>query len=268
MVTFEHWTEFAALYFAVTASLYLAFSGLGYWLLWIRGKRSLAHLKIQPRWPRRGQVRSETGWSFVSMLIFTLVATLLYVAWRHDLTPLLYTDASEYGWSYFFLSIPLMVLLHDTWFYWTHRLLHLPWLFRHVHARHHRSRLPTPWSTHSFHPLEALVQISILPLIVFAIPAHPGAILVFIVLLKAYNTIGHMGYELFPRAFGRHALFKWSNSATHHDMHHSNMAGHFGLYFNFWDRVMDTNLPDYATLFDRVTSQRPSRGRAVSALER
>lgn len=267
MVIFEHWTEFAALYFAVTWSLYIAFSGLAYWLLWVRGRRSLAHFKIEPHWPRRGQVRSEIAWSLASMLIFTAIATLVYVAWQHDLTPLLYTDVGEHGWGYFWLSVLLMVLLHDAWFYWTHRLLHLPWLFRHVHARHHRSRPPTPWSTHSFHPLEAVVQISILPVIVFVMPAHPAAILVFIVVLKIYNTIGHMGYELFPRAFGRHWLFHWSNAATHHDMHHSHVTGHFGLYFNFWDRVMGTNLPDYAAVFDRVTSQRPARAQAAGAAE-
>ena len=267
MVVFENWVQFAAAYFAITVTLYVVFSGLSYWLFWVHGRRSLDHFKIQPHWPRPGQVRSEVAWSMLSMAVFTVVATLLYVAWQLELTPLLYTDIGEYGWGYFWLSVVLMVLIHDAWFYWTHRFMHLPWIFRHIHARHHRSRTPTPWSTHAFHPLEAVVEISILPVIVFTMPAHPAAILVFIVILKAYNTVGHMGYELFPRAFARHRLFEWSNSTTHHDMHHSHVGGHFGLYFNVWDRLMGTNLPDYRATFERVSSQRPARSETVGTAE-
>ena len=35
--------------------------------------------------------------------------------------------------------------LHDAWFYWTHRLLHHPWLLRRVHYVHHQSTVPTAY---------------------------------------------------------------------------------------------------------------------------
>ena len=263
----EHWREFAAIYFAASVAVYGLLSGSTYWLLWVRGRRALSHLKVQPHWPGPSQVRSEIAWSLVTIAIFTVVATLLYVAWDNGLTPLVYLDIQEYGWGYFFLSILLMVLLHDAWFYWSHRLLHHPRLFRRFHSRHHRSRTPTPWSTHTFHPVEALLQIAILPLIVFLMPAHPLAMVVFNLLLKVYNTIGHMGYELFPRAFGRHWLFRWSNSTTHHDLHHSRVKGHYGLYFNFWDRMMGTNLPEYRAEFERITASRLLEEEALGATE-
>ena len=263
----DHWQEFAAIYLAASLGAYFVFSGGAYWLLWARGSGQLSHRKVQPRWPSARQLRAEIGWSLVTLVIFTLVATLLYVAWDHGLTPLIYTDVAEYGWGYFFLSILLMVLLHDAWFYWTHRMLHRPWLFRRVHSRHHRSRTPTPWSTHTFHPVEALVEFSIIPLIVFVIPAHPLAIVGFNVVLKLYNTVGHAGFELFPHALARHRLFSWANTATHHDLHHSRGRGHYGLYFLFWDNLMGTNLPEYRAEFERVTAPRGVRGGVLGLTE-
>lgn len=42
------------------------------------------------------------------------------------------------GWGYILLCICFLDYLHDTWFYWTHRLLHWRPLYRWVHWEHHR----------------------------------------------------------------------------------------------------------------------------------
>lgn len=39
------------------------------------------------------------------------------------------------------LCVALLDALHDTWFYWTHRLLHCKPLYKHVHYMHHRCEL-------------------------------------------------------------------------------------------------------------------------------
>src|SRR3546814_18089983 len=46
-------------------------------------------------------------------------------------------------------SVLLYLLIHDTWFYWTHRWMHRPALFRRCHAVHHQSRPPTAWPARS-----------------------------------------------------------------------------------------------------------------------
>src|SRR4051795_10360295 len=46
------------------------------------------------------------------------------------------------------------VLIEDTIFYWAHRALHVPWLFRRVHARHHRFRFVRAHAAEYAHPLE------------------------------------------------------------------------------------------------------------------
>lgn len=44
------------------------------------------------------------------------------------------------------------------------------------------------------------------------------------------------------------------NTSTHHNLHHQQGNYNFGLYFNFWDRMMGTNHPQYAETFDQVKS--------------
>jgi hypothetical protein len=67
------------------------------------------------------------------------------------------------------------VVIGDSHFYWTHRLLHtVPWLYKHVHRTHHLSTSPGPLSGLSFHPAESLLYFSSLGLVVALVPLHHG----------------------------------------------------------------------------------------------
>nr|HNI25705.1 sterol desaturase [Leptospiraceae bacterium] len=37
---------------------------------------------------------------------------------------------------------------------------------------------------------------------------------------------------------------------------HQKFNGNYSLYFNFWDRVMGTNFPNYEKYYDEVTAKR------------
>ena len=54
-------------------------------------------------------------------------------------------------------------LMHRRAFYWMHRFMHLPGIFKAVHKVHHLSHNPSPWAAFSFHPLEAIIEAGILP---------------------------------------------------------------------------------------------------------
>jgi lathosterol oxidase len=150
----------------------------------------------------------------------------------------------------------LMIFVHDTYFYWTHRLLHWKPLFKTVHVVHHFSNNPTPFSAYAFHPVEALIEIGIVPLIVFTIPYHVTALYFFTAYTLLMNVFGHMGYEFFPKGFASHKILKWHNTATNHNMHHRFVKCNYGLYFNIWDRMMKTNHPKYEEIYDEVIAQR------------
>jgi lathosterol oxidase len=234
---------------------FLLFAGSLYLIFYVWKKRNLLYLKIQQRFPDNAHVLYEIKYSFITVLIFGIVLVPVFWASKHNYT-LIYRPIDKYGYPYYFFSIMLMIFLHDAYFYWTHRLLHWKPLFKYVHITHHHSHNPTPFSAYCFHPVEAVVEIGIVPLIVFTIPYHVTALYFFTAYTLILNVAGHMGFEFFPKGFARHKWFKWHNTATHHNMHHRFINCNYGIYFNIWDRVMKTNHPNYEDTYDSVTEQR------------
>jgi lathosterol oxidase len=234
---------------------YLLFTGAFYLIFYVWKNKKYWYSKIQQRYPERKNIIHEIKYSFLTMCIFGGVIVLTIWAGKNGLTRV-YTPINKYGYGYYFFSIGLMIVLHDTYFYWTHRLLHWKPLFKLAHKTHHLSTNPTPFAAYAFHPLEALVEIGIIPLIAFTIPHHTSAITVFSLYALFLNVMGHLGYELFPKGFASHRLFKWHNTSTHHNMHHRLVKYNYGLYFNFWDRVMHTNHPKYEESFNDVVEKR------------
>jgi lathosterol oxidase len=234
---------------------YLLFTGSFYMFFYVWKNKKYWYAKIQQRYPKKKHVIREITHSVFTILIFGVV--ILSVAWAgtKGLTRV-YKPIDKYGYAYYFFSILLMIALHDTYFYWTHRAIHWKPLFKWVHKTHHLSVNPTPFAAYAFHPLEAFVEIGIIPLIAFTIPYHASAITIFGLYSLLLNVAGHLGYELFPKGFASHVLFKWHNTSTHHNMHHRLVKCNYGLYFNFWDRIMNTNHPHYEESFNKVVEQR------------
>lgn len=240
----------------VTALRYLLFAGAAWMLGYIWFRRKWFHRKIIQALPSSKQVRQEMLHSLRTVLIFTGVALLTIEATRRGWTQL-YWKVEEHSWGWWWASIGLAILLHDTWFYWTHRAMHHPRLFRHFHRTHHLSINPTPWAAFAFSPGEAVVQAAIFPLAVTVMPMHPTAFGVFMLWQMVFNVIGHTGYEYNRSGFMRSPLRLILNTPTNHIMHHEKVRGNYGLYFNFWDRVMGTNHPDYERRFEEVTTRAP-----------
>jgi lathosterol oxidase len=233
---------------------YSVLAGFAWWLGYKLCKARWWHRKIIPMLPAREEVRREMLWSLSSIAIFGLMGTLTITAARHGWTQL-YWKLEQHSWGWFAGSIVAAVFLHDAWFYWTHRLMHLPKLFPVFHRVHHLSRNPTPWAAYAFHPLEAIVQASIFPLVVTVMPIHPLAFTIFMLWQIVFNVLGHTGYEFHPRRLMDIWLKRVLNTPTNHIQHHEAMRGNYGLYFNIWDRLMGTNHERYEERFREVTSR-------------
>lgn len=234
---------------------YLLFTGSFYLFFYVWRNKRYWYAKIQQRYPEKKHIILEIKHSFVTILIFGAVILSVIWAGKHGLTQV-YAPINKYGYLYYFFSIGLMIVLHDTYFYWTHRLMHWKPLFKLAHKTHHLSTNPTPFAAYAFHPIEALIEVGIIPLIAFTIPHHASAITIFSLYSLLLNVTGHLGYELFPKGFASHKIFKWHNTSTHHNMHHRLVKCNYGLYFNFWDRLMKTNHPHYEESFDAVIETR------------
>jgi sterol desaturase/sphingolipid hydroxylase (fatty acid hydroxylase superfamily) len=103
--------------------------------------------------------------------------------------------------------------------------------------------------------LEAVMQAAIFPLVVFIMPIHPYAFMIFMVWQITFNVIGHTGYEFYPCWFMNSWFGKFFNTPTNHVQHHEKLRGNYGLYFNLWDRLMGTNHRDYESRFVEVTTR-------------
>jgi Delta7-sterol 5-desaturase len=212
---------------------YLLVSGAFAWLTRLRAPGLYAGLDPQ--------IRREIGWSLASAFIYGAPAGLLAWGWQEHGWTRVYTDLSAYPLWWLPASVLVYLFAHDTWFYWTHRLMHRPALFRAAHAVHHASRPPTAWAAMSFHPWEALTGAIVIPALVLVIPVHYIALAIVLAVMTVMGVTNHMGWELFPRALVRGRAGNWLITASHHQRHHQQYGCNYGLYFRFWDRLCGTD---------------------------
>jgi len=237
--------------FLVIFLRYVVLASIAFVIFYLILKKKTSLRKIQPGFPSGKDYLREIFYSLLTALIFAVIGFIVFVtplsAYTHT-----YWDIHKYGIPYFILSIVLMILVHDAYFYWTHRLMHIGPVFRIVHRVHHLSTNPSPWAAMAFHPLESVIEGSVIVVIAFLLPAHPLAIGIFLLFMMAYNVYGHLGFELYPKGFSKSRVGKWVNTAVSHNQHHQNFKGNYGLYFLWWDRWMGTLDPTYDRMYESI----------------
>ena len=80
------------------------------------------------------QIRREIAWSLASAAIYGIPAGIVAWGWDSLGWTQIYTDMTAFPLWYLPVSIFLYLFVHDTWFYWTHRLMHRPFWFKAAHA--------------------------------------------------------------------------------------------------------------------------------------
>lgn len=220
---------------------YIIPAGQFYLRFYVFRNARAAAKRIQKRRPSRSDIVREVKYSVLTVFIFAVLAALLWRSFLRGETSI-YLRFRDYPWWYHPFSFALVLLFHDTYFYWTHRLMHWRPVFKYVHLGHHKSHTPTPWAIYAFQPLEALIQFGIVALPVLYLPLHPVVLLVYLSYDSFINTAGHSGHEIFPARLARIWPFSWLNTVTHHDYHHTNVRVNYGAFFNIWDRLMGTFL--------------------------
>lgn len=184
---------------------------------------------------RSNQIKREVRWSILSSLVFALLCAISLLAYQYDLTAI-YVDVETYSWAYFFVSPVIVLFLYETYYYWLHRWMHQPGIFKIVHKVHHDSMLPTVFTAFSFHPLEALLQFIFFPILILFLPLHPIMMGIIFTVLTISAMVNHSGKEI----YGRGSLPKHIIGSAHHDLHHRMFRYNFGLTLTWWDKWMKT----------------------------
>ena len=222
--------------------------------------------RIQEKRARPGDYRREIL-SSVRTVFFFGITTLATLALRELGIIRFKLDAFPLWLALFQAAV--MILVHDAYFYWSHRAMHSKRLFRAVHLHHHKSRVPTPFTAYSFSIWEAIIEAAFVPLFLLVTSlmgfAYAGlALLIFIWVQIARNVMQHAGVEIHPAGWVDSRWTDWISTTTHHDLHHSGGNHNFGFYFTWWDRWMGTEHPQYKERF-RAVAKPMWQGRAGRA---
>lgn len=176
------------------------------------------------------QVRDNMVWTLGSGVFFwTAYEVLLFWAMGNGWAPVLTWEENPIWFLALFLLIPLW---ESFYFYWAHRLLHVPFFYRHAHALHHRNINVGPWSGMSMHPVEHLIFLGSV-LIHFIVPAGPVHILYHMQYLTLTAATTHCGFEgLVVKDQNRLKL-----GTFHHQMHHRYFECNYGSLEVPWDKL-------------------------------
>ncbi|MGB3585752.1 MAG: sterol desaturase family protein [Tunicatimonas sp.] len=189
---------------------------------------------IHPQKVASQQIRQEISRSLLSILVFALLAIPVQMAYQRGII--------QINWSVNLLTLFPEVLLLFVWnefhFYLNHRLLHQPWFFSRVHYQHHQSRVPTSYSTYSFHWFEAFLLGTVIYLPLLLYPFQYLALLSLPVLSILLNTLGHWDFDLAPQKSASH----WLKFSYRHSQHHRKVRGNYGFFLPYFDQLFQTKI--------------------------
>jgi lathosterol oxidase len=237
--------------FAVIMLRYFIIAGIFQTLFHKRDKWE--RRKVSERSYPPEQFKKEITWSLITGSIFAAAAVITLWLYQSGFTKV-YLNIEEKGLLWLPISLLVAMFIHETYYYWLHRWMHNPKIFRVLHRVHHESNITSPWTAFSFHPLEGLLQAVVLPVTLMVIPMHPYVLLFQLTIMTFSSVINHLNIEIYPTSFNKHIIGRWLIGATHHSLHHKQFKYNFGLYFTFWDKWKRTESPQYDQLFESKTS--------------
>lgn len=239
--------------FIVVVGRYFLIAGLFQLWFYVWNKEKWQERKLGKKEVDKAQWKREIRWSIITSLIFAVAGSLTALAWQNGFTQL-YVDVNDFPLWYLPVSLLVAMFVHETYYYWLHRWMHQPRVFRLMHKVHHDSNTTSAWTAFSFHPLEGLLQAIILPITILFLPMHVYVLLFQLTLMTFSSVINHLEIEVYPASFAHNRIGKWLIGATHHSLHHKQFRYNYGLYFTFWDKVHKTESPAFPALFAEKTS--------------
>ena len=213
----------------------------GLHLFFITYRKQGKRLKFDPRdqgrnnrlWNFSDQVKDNMFWSLGSgVLQLTGFQVITMWAMANGYTPVITLNSNPVWFIMALILIPIWSAFH---FYWVHRLLHVPFLYKRVHSLHHRNVNIGPWSGFAMHPVEHFLYLSTL-CIHWIVASHPIHLFFHIIYQGPGAAMTHTGYEdLLIKDKRRLAL-----GTFYHQLHHRYYECNYGNQEMPWDRWFGT----------------------------
>lgn len=155
-----------------------------------------------------------------------------------------------------------LIMVEYTVFFWSHRMLHQPWIYPYIHKMHHEFYNSIVLTCEYAHSVEYIFGNS-LPSIVGSKllfgRCHVLTMLVFLTIRLTETAEAHSGYD-FPFSLTKHLPF--SCTPHYHNHHHLTNIGNYGSFFMMWDSICGTNTHFYS---DENNYQRSIKDRKTKA---
>jgi 4-alpha-methyl-delta7-sterol-4alpha-methyl oxidase len=216
-----------------------------------RDPERLRRFRIQTRRvPVELIVPPSLRWTLIN---FLSISILLVVAW-----PLLRLGRVHDGplppWHQIAWQLVLFIYLDDFLYYWMHRAFHHGWLYKRIHAVHHR--IPTPWACGAYymHPAEFAATVGLLLVGPLLVGAHVLTVWLWVAFRAWEAAEGHSGYA-FP--WNPSYLVPGYGGTEYHDFHHAKFVGNYAGFLGWLDRLFGSHSPGYT---DYHRSHRPRAG--------
>lgn len=216
-------------------AVYHVVAGYYHYRYYVRRRHEPETWKCQPgRFLTRAQTRSAVLLGTGNLTLSGILSGLLAYGVVTDTVPTaVYTEVSDYGWTYTLGMTAVLFVLVDCLNYWVHRALHGKFLYRRVHRLHHRYVATTGYVATAMHPAELLAQQAASLAPVFLIPFHWVSIAAVLIYILAFNVIDHSGVRLV-------SALPWQPPSRYHDDHHAHFHVNYGQHVMVWDRLFGT----------------------------
>jgi sterol desaturase/sphingolipid hydroxylase (fatty acid hydroxylase superfamily) len=242
MRSFELW--WIALLLARNFALVLVFfGGLHLHLFVARGQGNERKFSTRPlatgnpRFLFSNQVRDNMVRSLAGGVpVFTAYEAVTYWGFANGYLGFHGFDASPLAWWIWFAVLMFFApVIHAAHFYFTHRLLHWPPLYRSVHRIHHTNVEIGPWSGLAMHPVEQVVYFSTV-VVSWLLAPHPLVALFQIQIAALSPALGHSGFDTL--LIGRR--FSIASANYFHYLHHRYFECNYGGTVAPFDKLFGT----------------------------
>ena len=234
-----------------TSNIFLWFSLFGT-LQCILYLKRYPRYKLNKKYPTNKLILMEFARSVLGVSIGTMIEVAverLYASRHYPLLPSktsMYLETSmklESQWMTIALAMVmaslLLMVIGETHFYFSHRLLHTKWLYKNVHKVHHESINPDPCSGLSMHWIESTLYFSVPLFIGVGLPFWMARMMTKLLLITPIQ--GHSGHSNPVDGNAMNDLVM--NAGIDHFIHHAFFNYNFGAN-PFWDIVCKTNYPE------------------------